>query len=268
MPLLAVERDLSTLKAVFFVPGAPFLEQPRWIFPAGKEELFAPAFWPSLIELAGLPKPEVVLAACHEGLSGKEAGNPDLAGRIPFWQGLFAEAKGRGIDFSSLLVAEPPAHWARLNELSRPTGSFVCDSMCARVMGVMARPERLERSYRHGITCIYLDRFIVGAYLVFQGRLFGALELPRNRATQEVLLAELEEFRLGWLPLERAAALGGLSFVDVNLPAEAEGFKPLFAVGPEAKLLDGQAKIVSSDGNGAFWGCFGLLHKYSFVHTP
>lgn len=260
--LLAIDSGNSTMCGICFVPGTPWAEQARFIFPV-KSGGFDREFWPNLLDLAELPRPDEVLAACLEGVEGQ-----NVSGRRAFWKELFAETAGQGVELSRFITADPPERWGALRRLHGETGGDVCDSLCAKLLGLMARQERRDRSYKHGMCCLYLGNHFTGAYLVFRERVFGAYELPSENVTTEGLLADLEEFRLGWLPQERAAKSGGISCVDINLPAEAEGFKPLFVIGPKAKMLEGQARIVSSEGGGVFWGCFGLLHKYAFVHMP
>jgi len=136
------------------------------------------------------------------------------------------------------------------------------DARFAFIPELMARPDLVERSLRQGITLLFLDVRGVLAALVFKDRLFGLLclpfgpKLPDNRTgssegsydvfSPDVLISLLDDFRLGWLPPEKAQNLGGHIWRPIELPAEAEGFAPVFAVGPLARHMQGRARILDN----------------------
>jgi len=117
------------------------------------------------------------------------------------------------------------------------------DDRFAFIPELMARPDLAERSLRQGITLLFLDAQGVLAALVFEDRLFGLLCLPFGLEI-EALVGLLNDFRLGWLPQDMANRLGGHVWRACKLPAEAEGFAPMFVVGPLAPRMQGRARIL------------------------
>ena len=157
----------------------------------------------------------------------------------------------------------------RLRAIQRIIGNPVLDSSAAFLLGLLASPGVTERSYREGVTLLFAGRHVVSAGLVFQDRLLAFFALPTDRglppdgSTPSLLLHCLEEFRLGWLPKERAAELGGFVDAPSALPPEAEGFRPLFVAGPCAALLEKHGRIVGTPEDRAMLNCRGLLHGYA-----
>jgi hypothetical protein len=133
------------------------------------------------------------------------------------------------------------------------TGFPGSDADCAFILELMARPDLTERSLRQGVTLLFLHARGVSGALVFKDRLFSFLRLPfgpefpggSGEFSPAPLLALLEDFRLGWLPQEKAHTLGGYVWRPEELPAEAEGFAPIFATGPLAQCMRGHARILS-----------------------
>ena len=119
------------------------------------------------------------------------------------------------------------------------------DARFAFIPELMARPDLAERSLRQGITLLFLDAQGVLAALVFEDRLFGLLCLPFGQKI-DVLVSLLDDFRLGWLPPEQAQTLSGHVWRPLELPAEAEGFAPMFATGPLAWRMQSRARILDN----------------------
>ena len=119
------------------------------------------------------------------------------------------------------------------------------DARFAFIPKLMARPDLTERSLRQGITLLFLDAKGVLAALVFEDRLFGLLCLPFGQEI-DALVSLLNDFQLGWLPPEQAQNLGGHVWQPIDLPAEAEGFAPVFATGPLAWRMQGHARILDN----------------------
>ena len=139
--------------------------------------------------------------------------------------------------------------------IRRMTGFPEPDDRFAFIPELMARPDLAERSLRQGITLLFLDEQGALAALVFQEQLFGLLELPFapeiERRSPDVLISLLDDFRLGWLPQEMAQALSGHVWRPCDLPAEAEGFAPVFAAGPLARHMQGRARILDNQADPA-----------------
>jgi hypothetical protein len=134
------------------------------------------------------------------------------------------------------------------------TGFPGSDAACAFIPELMARPDLAERSLRQGVTLLFLHASGVLGALIFRDRLFSFLHLsfgPEFPGGSEgfspvPLLGILEDFRLGWLPQEKAHTLGGYVWRPEELPAEAEGFAPMFAAGPLAWCMHGHARILDN----------------------
>jgi len=133
------------------------------------------------------------------------------------------------------------------------------DAHFAFIPELMARPDLVERSLRQGITLLFLQTRGVLAALVFKDRLFGLLFLPFgpkfpgdcDAFSPDVLVGLLDDFRLGWLPQDIAQSLGGHLWRPIELPAEAEGFAPVFAAGPLARHMQGRARILDNQADPA-----------------
>lgn len=277
-PVLAVDLDGPTMRGFLHAPpAAPGDEPALHAFALACAETgtgFDPGPWRALLAGAGLPWPEVVLVSALE--DGADASPPGVAsGRKPrlgfcerFWD-LSRSGGDSGIGAASLMAEPAGEDMLRLRAIQRITGYSALDSSAAFLLGLLAEPAVSGRSRREGVTLLFAGRHAVSAGLVFQDRVLGFFELPAERvlpadgSEPSVLLPCLEDFRLGWLPKERAAELGGFASVVPALPAEAEGFRPLFVTGPCADLLEGRGRIVGDSEYRAMNNCRGLLYGYS-----
>ncbi len=281
-PVLAVDIGGRTMRGLMHAPGAVPGDEPALrAFALACAETgagFTPEPWRALLAEAGLPWPEVVLvSALEDGVdaslpgaaNGREA-RSGVCGRL--WNlsrsdGVSAGQGGIGV---ASLMAEPAGgDMLRLCAIQRITGYPVLDSSAAFLLGLLAEPAVSGRSHREGVTLLFAGRHAVSAGLVFQDRVLGFFELtaervlPSDGSEPSVLLHCLEDFRLGWLPKERAAELGGFAAVVPALPGEAEGFRPLFVTGPCADLLEGRGRIVGDAEHRAVNNCRGLLYGYA-----
>ncbi len=137
------------------------------------------------------------------------------------------------------------------------SGSLVMDSFCARLHGLMFLPPLYKRNFREGLCILHVGKSQIHAALVFQQRLYGYFTAPimPAKALQELL----ESFRLAWLPEEKAQAVSGLSFLSASLPAQAEGFKPLYIFGSNADAFKNLGQIIQMPFDQQFLGCWGVL---------
>ena len=226
-----------------------------------------PAFWLALADMCGLPQPEITLVAAFEHgrlLDGEKT--PD-APPLLFLKLMRNHADGLALD--SLMGREAEEGMLRLSAIRRMTGFPVLDTSFAFILGLMALPALAGRALRQGVTLIHLDARRLLAALVFRGRLLGLLYLPIRELSHESmafspqrLLGLLEDFRLGWLPMEKTTELGGAVWRSAQLPPEAEGFAPMFASGPHSHLLDGHVRVLDAREANEMVVCRGLLHGY------
>lgn len=275
--VLAVDIGDRAMRALLHTPGAVPGEKNgphAFILPAPPpDSAFSPEPWLSLADKAGLPRPEVILVSALEPdpAASPACGKENRGPRVRLGGRLWGLARSGGIDMASLMAAPVRDDLLRLGAIQRITGYPVLDSAAAFVLGLLSDSAVSRRARREGVTLLFAGHYTVSAGLVFQDRLLGFFELPAGRmlppGTSEPssLLTCLEEFRLGWLPEERAAELGGFSDVAPDLPPEAEGFRPLFLTGPRAALLEGRGRMTGSAEDMALTNCRGLLYGYALL---
>lgn len=221
---------------------------------------YDPKFWNALLAAAGLPEPSLIAAAAQEhGFHrGPDGGTSNCETRFAVRRNLLESTQG---DPSCWLYDPPPASLARLSTLAACTGGPVADAETAAVLGVLAMPEVHERSCRQGVTVVHADARHILAFLVYRERIFGMYEHHTELRDVASLLDDLKEFRLGWLPDEQVRASGGHGCVFLSaLPPEAEGFAPVFALGPRREMLRGHGRSIAPYEDMMSVGCRGLIH--------
>ncbi len=221
---------------------------------------FEPGFWRCLLDAAGLPQPVLILAAAQDHGHHPTASNREC--RFQSWRQFLEHG-----DPDQLLYSKPPAVFTRLRTLHEATGrGWVADTGAAAMLGALCAPEVAARSARQGITVVNVGNSHTIAFLIFQQSVYGVYEHHTGLLTRESLLADLDEFRLGWLPDEQVRAKGGHgSAFAASIPPEAESFKPTFILGPKRALLEGQGQFIAPAGDMMLAGCFGLLHGLALL---
>ena len=277
-PVLAVDIGCRTMRGLVHAPAAVPGDEPAlhaFALPCAETGAgFTPGPWRALLAEAGLPWPEVVLASALENGADASGVAGGQGARSGFCERLWNLSRSDGVSVGqggigvASLMAEPAGEdMLRLCAIQRITGYPVLDSSAAFLLGLLAEPVVSGRSHREGVTLLFAGRHTVSAGLVFQDRVLGFFELPAERVLPAdgsgPLLHCLEDFRLGWLPKERAAELGGFAAVVPTLPGEAEGFRPLFVTGPCADMLEGRGRIVGDAEHRAMNNCRGLLYGYA-----
>ena len=216
---------------------------------------YEPGFWDGFLSAAGLPTPSLVVAAAQDHGHHPEG---NRVGRFKLWRALLTETQG---DPARWVYDAPPAACTRLLALQRCTGGPVADTATAAVLGALAAPEVAKRSRRQGITVVNVGNSHVAAFLVFRGRILGVYEHHTGLLDTDALLFDLREFGFGWLPDEQVRAKGGHGCAFLApLPPEAEGFAPVFVVGPRRDMLQGHGQFIAPHGDMMIAGCHGLLH--------
>lgn len=279
-PVLAVDIGGRTMRGLVHAPATVPGDEPALhafaLARAGIGIGFDLELWRALLAEAGLPWPEVVLVSALEngaaasGVAEGQGARSGVCERLWNLSGSGGASAGQGGIGVASLMAEPAGEdMLRLCAIQRITGYPVLDSSAAFLLGLLAEPAVSGRSHREGVTLLFAGRHTVSAGLVFQDRVLGFFELPAERllpadgSEPSALLHCLEDFRLGWLPKERAAELGGFAAVVPALPGEAEGFRPLFVTGPCADMLEGRGRIVGDAEYRAANNCRGLLYGYA-----
>lgn len=224
---------------------------------------YDPGFWSAFLAAAGLPQPALITAAAQD--HGVHAGRGNREGRFHLWRELLLRSGG---DPALWLYAAPPAPCTRLAALSRAIGGGpVADSGAAAVLGALSTPEAAQRSDREGVLVVNAGNSHTVAFLVFQRRILGVYEHHTELLSTAGLLRDLDEFRRGWLPDEQVRAAGGHGCVMLDPPAEAEGFRPAFILGPRRDILAGHGVFIAPHGDMMLAGCHGLLHGLALRHS-
>ena len=189
---------------------------------------------------------------------GVHADMGNREGRFRLWRELLARSEGEPARW---LYAVPPAACTRLASLSRAIGGGpTADTGAAAVLGALSMPEVAERSDREGVLVVNVGNSHTLGFLVFRRRILGVYEHHTGLLSTEKLLKDLDEFRRGWLPDEQVRAAGGHGCIMLDPPAEAEGFRPAFILGPRRELLAGHGSFIAPHGDMMLAGCHGLLH--------
>lgn len=217
---------------------------------------YDPGFWSAFLSSAALPLPALVTAAAQDHGVHADVGNRE--GRFHLWRDLLTRSEG---DPARWLYAVPPAACTRLAALSRATGGGpTADTGAAAALGALSTPEVADRSDREGVLVVNVGNSHTLGFLVFRRRILGVYEHHTGLLSTESLLRDLDEFRRGWLPDEQVRAAGGHGCVMLDPPAEAEGFRPAFILGPRREILSGHGRFIAPHGDMMLAGCHGLLH--------
>ena len=217
---------------------------------------YDPGFWQSLLSLAGLAPPELVLACAQD--HGHHPGQSSRAGRFGLWERFLAGASGR---LDALLYDTPPAELTRLAALQRSTGGGpVMDTGPAAALGALFDPAVEAVANESGALVINMGNSHVLGLLVFKGRLAGVYEHHTGQVESGELVRQLEEFRHGRLQNEDVFATGGHGCAVRELPGS---FAHTFVIGPRRGELVGMDAVFPAPGGDMMLaGCFGMLKAW------
>ena len=133
------------------------------------------------------------------------------------------------------------------------------DSGTAAVFAALGMESLRDRCWGEGVTLVFADGVHTQAFVLFREKILGLYENHAGLNRDELLL-DLKEFRLNWLPDEKVRAAGGHGCICGDFPAEAEGFRPTWILGPCREELKGAGRLASPCGDAHFERCFGLLY--------
>lgn len=217
---------------------------------------FNPAFWQEFLKHLGLDMPQTVAVAAQDHgfhLSGNREG------RMAMWRDFLSQSQGVPAALVYPKDTVPPT-LTRLHAIQECSNGPVADTGAAAVLGALSIPELEQRSWREGITVLNIGNSHTVAFLVYQERVWGVYEQHTDILTPESLENDLKEFRLGWLPDEVVRNAGGHGCALLELPPEAEGFRPTFVLGPRREEFPGLGKYVHPGGDMMLAGAYGLLY--------
>lgn len=223
-------------------------------------------FWRALLGAAGLPMPDLVLAAAQDHGFHPKGGN--RKGRFTMWEQFLdpdGEDKGR---VERLVYAEPPDPLTRLAALQSATGGPVADTGAVALLGALFDPDISDRADRTGITMVNVGNSHIVAFLVHQGRVWGVYEQHTGIVDGDKLWADLAAFRAGTLTNDQVFAERGHGCMTLAGCMERDGasdvdFAHTVVLGPQRALLHGRDAVFPAPGGDMMLaGCYGLVHGW------
>ena len=224
-----------------------------------------PAFWRKLCRMAGVRGGLHIVVAAQD--HGFHPGKSNRAGRMELWRDFLRAGNGQGADPSRLIYRKVPPALTRLAAIQAATRGPVADTGSAALLGLLSMPEIAERSSRQGLVLVNAGNSHTVAFLVYQERVFGVYEQHTFGIAAAQIADDLAAFSLGWLPNEQVLAAGGHGCVVLDLPPEAEGFRPVYIAGPQRRLLAPYGQLAAPYDDVMLTGSFGLLHGLELLHA-
>lgn len=217
---------------------------------------YSPGFWQALLELNGLPLPDLVLAAAQD--HGYHPGASNRIGRFVIWKDFLEKQHGAP---EALLFQTPPETMTRLRTLQQAAGNaLVADTGAAAVLGALCDEQVYKAQAHKGALVVNLGNSHIIAFLVHQGRILGVYEHHTGLRSAGELFDDLERFRKGELQNQEVLDSRGHGCVTLELPQSDDFCARLFAMGPQRALLAGSnAQFPAPGGDMMLLGCFGLL---------
>jgi len=221
---------------------------------------FNEAWWRNFLAAAELPWPDAI-AACAQD-HGFHPGKSNRRGRFKLWQSFLHEGDGRP---EALVYDTPPAMLTRLKDLQDDIGNgVVADTGAAAVLGALFVDEIEKQSHETGVTLVNIGNSHLVAFLLYKGRIHGVYEQHTRCVNGEKLWADLEQFRCGRLGFEQVFENKGHGCLTLELPVEAEEFRPTHVLGPRRAMLNGyDVSFPAPGGDMMLAGCFGLIKGLS-----
>ncbi len=220
-----------------------------------------PGKWAEFCALISVPMPKVILVAAGESFKKLD----QSASTAALGQMVYdcACVSSTGISLSSLFYTTVPGRLQHLASIQSVSNGPVAEAFSATLMGFLTQPVVHMRQLRQGVLLVKVGQTMVRAALVYAGKVFGYLEVPVANITLEELVKDLESFRLGWLPVEKMVMQGGFVSLCPDLPADAEGFKPMYITGAKAAWLSKHGAVLQQFGDTVSTGLWGLLNAYN-----
>lgn len=221
---------------------------------------YDPGFWSQVLRSASLPQPHIILAAAQDH-GTIQADNTH--GRIRYWQKLLLEQRNP----CAWVYEHAPDNFNRLKSLQSRTGGPVADTATCAILGGLIEQSIFERSCREGITIINVGNTHTIAALVYKGDVYGIYEHHTDKRDLELLLEDLKQFRLHWLPAEHVQSSGGHGTAYADDGGQGGSFSPTYILGPRRSMLAGTGTFIAPHGDMAHAGCFGLLYGWARQHA-
>lgn len=214
------------------------------------------SLWHTLLAAHHLPAPNLVLCAVQDhGFQGKGSGNRKVR------MARYASLLEQNPDPVSWLLDIPPAEMTRMRAVHLASGGPVADTATAVLLGAMLDPVFLKRSFREGVTFVNVGNGHIFAALVYRGLVRGIYEHHTSMRTRDELLADLGEFRRGFLPCDVVQQGGGHGTAYGPVCEEAS-YVPTFICGPGRAMLSGCGQFIAPFGSMMLAGSMGLLWAF------
>ena len=257
-PTLLLDNGSRSTAAVLALPGTDFSRWPRTGLSPDSPVDEARDF----LERSKLPAPGLTLISGMRDNSSEENRVERRAARILRWKKFLHDTEGR----PECLLQQKLHGWEvdPLIEQAKATFGPVLgtDGGMASVLAALSMEPLRQRSWSEGITVIWAGHQHIQAFMIYQERLLGLYE-QHSDISREELLKDLDEMRLNWLPDEQVRARGGHGCICGDFPAEAEGFRPTWILGPRREMLNGCGRLASVCGDDRFDRAVGLLYGLS-----
>ena len=261
-PTLLLDNGSRLTAAVMALPGMEFSRWPKAELSADFSVEQARTF----LVNSGLPSPELTLVCGMQAASPEKNDGLRRAERILRWKNFLQKTEGKSEEF----LQECLPGWeveALLTQVRQTFGPCLgVDSGMAAVLAALSMEPLRERSWSEGVTVVWAGNSHIQAFMLYQERLLGLYE-QHSGISREAFLKDLEEMRLNWLPDEQVRAAGGHGCICGDFPAEAEGFRPTWILGPRREELKGCGRLVSPCGDDLFDRAVGLLFGLSLRNT-
>ena len=256
-PVLAVDCGMDSVALLLALPEVEASNWPCREVPAASDAEVVEAAR-SLLAENGLERPSLSLVCSMGRHSEEERSVEGRAARIARWREELRLSGGS--PEACLHEAMPGWEVSPLLEAVKKTfgPALGADSGTAAVLAALGMESLRDRSWAEGVTVVFADHAHTQAFVLFREKILGLYE---NHAglSRDALLADLKELRLNWLPDEQVRAAGGHGCICGDFPAEAEGFRPTWILGPCREELKGAGRLASPCGEARFERCFGLL---------
>ena len=261
-PTLVLDNGSRFTAVMLALPGMEASRWPKAELPAERPVEQALDF----LKKNNLPFPELTLLC---GMNADKSDSPAQkrrAERIQRWKDALRRTEGR----PDLLMKSDFSDWEvapLLSDARRLFGTAVgVDSGLAALLAALSLESVRDRSFCEGVTILWAGHRHVQAFMVYQERLLGLYE-QHSDISRDALMNDLKEMRLNWLPDEQVRASGGHGCICGDLPAEAEGFRPTYIMGPGRDNLKDCGRLISPCGDDRFDRCFGLIFGLSLGET-
>ena len=131
--------------------------------------------------------------------------------------------------------------WEQINTSHNPFDWISCihegqtvlyqlNEIVEKIILFLQLPQIENRNFQEGITLLIENQQHIFGFLILKNNIYGIFEHNLLNISTTLLQKDIEEFRFGWLPNEEILKQNGYGCILKNIPAEAEGFRPIYIV--------------------------------------